>query len=105
MAADSTSKDTLDNKFDFDEYIRRIAREEILRVLAEREKQISTNDEWLTSKQVAAITKLTLWAVYELNRRGILKAEKPYGKNTRTLRWRRSAVDAYIQTGFVEDSN
>lgn len=82
------------DELNIESYVRALVRDEVARCLSE---QSSTEDVWLTAKEVSGLTKLSEWSVRELNRRGVLVAET-YGK--RGLRWRKQVVDKFIKNGL-----
>lgn len=58
---------------------------------------MSVTDELLTVEELASIFKLTRWTVYNLTRsRNRSEGALPYIKIGRELRFRRSAVEAWL---------
>jgi excisionase family DNA binding protein len=77
---------------DFENYVRRLAREEAEKLWDE--KAIAFADEWMTVQETAGNFGVSTWTVYEAIKRGQLAAYRPY---PRVISIRRSDAERWLR--------
>ena len=82
-----------------EQLIREIARAEALAVVSELQAQ-PTADDWLTVKEISALTKFSEWTIYEAIKQGELEAFRP---SPRRVRARRSKVMEWARRKEAEE--